>query len=100
MKLASLLEPLAADIAAVARHHGIDPSVPAGKTGLATMHGLLAVVSRNRAYDDNHPGFRSGGWPRILPYDGRDYCFYYVDGANDDHLATLLRAIQKRLTQP
>ena len=58
---------------------------------------LLRKVSTDRAYDDSHPGFSSGKWKRVLPYDGRGYCFYYIDGANDKHVETLLKATLRQL---
>ncbi len=100
MKLAHLLPSFTADIKAVAAHFGIDvATAPGGKTGLLTMYNLLDVARKNRAYDDSHPGFVSGNWPRILPYDGSHYCdVYYADGANDTHLATLLKRIKADLS--
>jgi hypothetical protein len=59
---------------------------------------LLSFVSRDRAYDDLHPGFASKVYKRLLPYDGRDYCFYYKEGLNDDHVTTMLKSIKKELT--
>lgn len=61
------------------------------------MFTLLSIVSQNRAYDDTHPNFASGRWPRILPHDGRDYCFYYEGDANDTHVATLLKRVKTEL---
>lgn len=88
------------DIRAVADFHHVDVSTAhGGETGLATMWGLLSQVSVNRAYDDAHPRWGVAGIaPRILPYDGRDYCFYYADGCNDTHVATALRRIKAELT--
>src|SRR5690606_24114927 len=72
-----------------------------GKTGLLFMHELLHVARSNRAYDDSHPGFASGKWERILPYDGSDYCHYYEPPFNGDDatVQTLLRALKKRLIE-
>ena len=102
MKLSHIIQPLTEDLKAICAAHGMEPSelaMPAGKTGLANMYAALDIVSKNRAYDDTHPGFSSGTWKRVLPYDGRDFCFYYADGANDTHVATLLRAVQKELSK-
>ncbi len=86
------------DIATVAAALGVNlATAEGGKTGLLTMHSLLAIVSRNRAYTDSHPGFTSGQWKRFLPYDGRDFCFYYSEDCNDDHVATALRRIKAEL---
>ena len=60
---------------------------------------LLSKVSRDRAYDDSHPFFVANKWRRILPYDGRKYCFYYIAGANDNHVASLLKAVVSRLCE-
>lgn len=98
MKLAHLLPSLKSDIAAVFNAFGVDPrTADGGKTGLKAMYAALDVVSRNRAYDDNHPGFQGGSWKRVLPYDGRPYCFYYEGGADDSHVITLLKRIKDEL---
>lgn len=98
MKLAHLLESLTADIRAVADHYKVDiATADGGKTGLKTMYGLLDIVSKNRAYNDSHPGFASGHWKRILPYDGRNYCWYYENECDDSHVATLLKRIKSDL---
>ena len=68
-----------------------------GSSGIKPMYLILALISRDRAYDDTHPMFQQGVWTRILPYDGRDYCFFYEGECNDDHVATMLRSIQKKL---
>lgn len=67
-----------------------------GKTGLRVAYAILDQISFNRAYDDNHPAFKAGR-VRLLPYDGRDYCFYYVDGINDDHVKTMLKKIVEQI---
>ncbi len=66
---------------------------------LTVMWSLLGIVSHNRAFDDSHPSFANGDCKRILPYDGRDYCFYYTNGCNDKHVATALRAIREDLIE-
>lgn len=68
-----------------------------GKTGLRVMYLILNKISHDRAYDNSHPGFKQGAWKRILPYDGRKFCFYYVEGCNDTHVATALKNIKKEL---
>lgn len=98
MKLKKHFDSLRSDLIAVARFHRIDLSIPAGKTGLETLFQVLTVVNRNRAYSDEHPGFTSKTWTRILPFDGRDYCWLYEDGANDSHVHSLLKAILKSLS--
>lgn len=96
MKLAHLYDSLRADVAVVAEAFEVDLSKHDGsKTGLATLWRIMTVISRNRAYDDAHPGFASGQWKRVLPHDGRDYCWYYAGGADDTHVATLLKKISK-----
>jgi hypothetical protein len=98
MKLKHLFDSLHADIVAVAAAGNVDlKNADGGKTGLKAMYAALNAVSVNRAYDDEHPGFKSGHWKRVLPFDGRDYCWYYEGGADDTHVATLLRAILKSL---
>jgi|SRR6185312_2469536 len=96
MKLDSLFAPLLADMRALLKHYKADiATLPQGKTGLLSMYDLLHEVSANRAYDDSHPRWQK--IQRVLPYDGRDACFYYVDGANDTHIATLLRRVKQAL---
>lgn len=99
MKLAHLLDPYTSDIKAVLDHYKKDiRELDGGKTGLMAMHNLLAIARRNRAYDDTHPLFLDGTWPRILPYDGTAYCEYYENGCDDTHVATLLRKVKERLS--
>lgn len=98
MKLESLYDSLLADMQAVVSHYKVDMStVDHGNTGLKAMWSILHEVSANRAYDDTHPRWQR--LSRVLPYDGRDACFYYVDGSNDSHVATLLKRIKTSLTQ-
>jgi hypothetical protein len=54
---------------------------------------LLRKVCEDRAYDDSHPMHKHNPLGRVLPYDGRVYCFYYVGGADDSHVWSLLRAV-------
>ena len=100
MKLQHLLEQYTNDIRAVIKAKGIDlTTADHGKTGLKTMWTATHIARENRAYDDNHPGFVSGRWQRVRPYDGSDYCEFYEGGANDSHVETLLRAIRKTLLE-
>ena len=93
-------ERMKSDIAALATHHKIDvATADGGKTGLKTMWTLLDSARRNRAYDNNHPAFKSGQWPRVLPYDGSEYTVYYKGGCNDSHVETALRKIKKELSE-
>jgi hypothetical protein len=102
MKLKHLAPSLIADFTAILEHYKICPLTMNGdKPGdLRVYWQLLNVVSRNRAYDDTHPGFASGEWARVLPFDGRDYCWYYDGGANDDHVKTLLKFIKSHFEKP
>lgn len=68
-----------------------------GTSGIKTMYGILNEISFNRAFNDDHPAFKSGKKQRLLPCDGREYCFYYANGCNDTHVATMLKNIQKEL---
>lgn len=100
MKLQKEFDSFLADTKTVASAYGLNLAVDDGsKTGLAMMHQVLTIISRNRAYDDTHPGFADGHWPRVLPYDGRDYCWLYdaAPGCNDTHVATLLRAVRDEI---
>lgn len=93
-----IYESMRSDIKTVADSMGIDiRTADSGKTGLKTMWGLLSIVSRDRAYDDKHPLFANGSWKRILPHDGREYCFYYAEGCHDEHVATALKNIKEEL---
>lgn len=105
MKLRHLFDTVKEDILAVADAQGVPRSAlvePSGNTGVKNFYPLLSKISFDRAYDDTHPSFASGRVQRILPHDGRDYCFFYFDAegnesCNDSHVLTLLRAIQKSL---
>ena len=100
MKLQHLFDSYLADLTAVADHYKIDvEKSEGGKTGLLTMYNLLEVARRNRAYDDQHPAFANKHWPRILPFNGTEYCEYYQNNCNDTHLATLLKAIKARMIE-
>lgn len=66
---------------------------------MKTMWDIHAIVSRNRAYDDNHPNFKSKAWKRFLPFDGRNYCWYYDAGLDDSHVETALKKIRKELNK-
>lgn len=98
-KLEHLLPELVEDFRAVLRGSfsaDVLPGIVAGLT-IPQAWQVLNIVSRNRAYDDSHPFFVSNDWKRLLPFDGRKYCFYYVDGANDTHVRTLLQRTIKAL---
>lgn len=98
-KLEHLLPGLVEDFWAVLRSYFSpkDISEVISEMSIAQAFQVLSVVSRDRAYDDSHPGFVSGRWQRVLPFDGRNYCFYYVDGAHDNHVRTLLKHVIKAL---
>ncbi len=98
MKLAHLLPELEKNIRLVLKYYNIRlEDMDGGKTGLKGLYNLLYIVSENLAYDDNHPFFVNKKWPRILPYDGRDYCYFYENGANDSHVETLLKKIKQNI---
>lgn len=102
MKLANLIDPVYEDCVVVLKSMPIAKKPKAinhGEAGLLFMYELLEKISIDRAYGDEHPCFQRGIWKRVLPCDNREYCFYYVDGANDDHLNTLLRAVKKKLQE-
>lgn len=105
MKLAKLIDPVYQDCVVLLKNLQNMPvavtceTINHGESGLYFMYELVNKISIDRAYDDEHPCFKSGKWKRILPCDNREYCFYYVDGANDDHLNTLLRAVKKKLQE-
>jgi hypothetical protein len=60
---------------------------------------ILDKISKDRAFDNSHPFYANGTWNRILSYDGRDYCFFYSDGANDTHVKTLQKAVFVKLKE-
>lgn len=98
IKLQELEEDLFQDMRIVLQRYQLTvDSLKAGTSGLQGMWRLLSIVSRNRAYDDEHPAFASGHWVRVLPFDGRAYTWYYVNGANDDHVAALLHRVRRKL---
>jgi len=83
-------------IRVAAKHLKIDiKTADGGKTGLKAIYVLLYEVSANYAYDDSHPRWQF--IKRCLPYDGRDYCFYYADNCNDSHVQTALKKIKQEL---
>lgn len=98
-KLQHLLPEVVADFRAILQAVCKPEELPATVAGLSLPQAwqLLSILSRNRAYDDNHPAFVANKWQRILPFDGRKYCFYYENGATDEHVATLLRNAVKAL---
>lgn len=95
MKLKHLIDPVAVDMDTLLRVKA--PDLDRSELDTTTLWALLHHVSIQRAYDDSHPGFQNGSWTRILPFDGRDYCFYYEGGANDSHVSTLLRHVKTKL---
>lgn len=97
MKLANLVESVYLDCLALLKANPTDPKKIDHGMGLKFMHGLLSKISTDRAYDDSHPAFQTGKWKRVLPFDGRQFCFYYIDGAHDTHVATLLRTVKQQL---
>lgn len=86
-----VLSDLEKDIVTIAKLNKIDFDI----CTMGDLWGLLTVVSRNRAFDDEHPYFKSGVWQRVLPFDGRDFCWYYKDGLNDEHVRTALNKIKQ-----
>ena len=100
LKLEHLVEPLVLDMRTVLQRMQLSlEDLKAGTSGLQGMWRLLDIVSRNRAFDDAHPAFAKGVWARTLPYDGRPYTFYYVDDANDEHVASMLHAVKRLIRE-
>lgn len=81
-----------ADIVAVAKHFNALPL--AQYQGMGFMYDLLDIVSHDRAFDDSHPRYSTQKIARVLPYDGRGFCWYYADGVNDMHVKTALKKIK------
>jgi hypothetical protein len=96
MKLAHLFDSLLADFKTVLASFKIEQNIINALSN-RDMYDILAIISRNRSYDDTYPAFANGSQTRVLPYDGRDFCWYYEGGANDTHLQTLLNKIKKAL---
>jgi hypothetical protein len=82
------------DFKVICAHYNLNKS----ELTIRDLWGMLNIVSRNRAFDDSHPQF-ADKTKRVLPYDGREYCFYYADGCNDDHVKTALNKILKELNE-
>ena len=78
MKLKHLIDPVAVDMDTLLRVKA--PDLDRSELTTSDMYVLMRHVSIQRAYDDSHIGFQTGIWERILPFDGRDYCFYYGAG--------------------
>ena len=95
MKLQSIKDSVKDDIRAILKHYGVNISSIPEENRMIIMWDCMAELSANRAYDNNHPRWLT--LARVIPYDGRDYCFYYQDGANDDHVKTMLKQILKEL---
>ena len=91
----ALYQSMLADISEICRKLGI---TSAGEKPMSMMWALLGEVSYQRAYDDKRPDFADGRKARLLPYDGRPFCFYYSDGCNDAHIATALRKLPRELS--
>lgn len=104
MKLSYLVDDLVVDFQTILDHENISftsPSLDHGN-GFKILYQLLTKVSQDRAYDDSHPFYASNKWKRILDFDGRDYCFFYLDSdgnktCHDDHVKTLLKAVKLQL---
>jgi hypothetical protein len=91
LKLEHLRAGLVADFRAIIAAWNIGNLV--ADLGRSEAFKLLRKVCEDRAYDDSHPMHKHNPLGRVLPYDGRVYCFYYVDGADDSHVWSLLRAV-------
>jgi hypothetical protein len=90
LKLEHLRADLVADFRAILKAWRVENLIP--DLQVADAWRLLHKVSRDRAYDNSHPTY-IGKAERVLPFDGRKYCFYYENGANDSHVASLLKAV-------
>lgn len=88
-KLKHLEDGLVDDLKVAIKHYGLDKCEA---LGLGGQYRVFYQVCANRAYDDLHPRW-AVDTSRFLPYDGRDYCWYYVEtrGVNDDHVSTWLK---------
>jgi hypothetical protein len=99
VKLQPIFQETLDDCRAVAKALNIDvKTADPGKTGLKTMYALFFIVCQNRSYADTHPNFVQGVWKRLLPYTGREYCWYYDKyQCNDTHVATLLKNVKQAM---
>lgn len=67
----------------------------ADKTVRRMLWDVWHAADNNLRYDDTHPGFAKGLWPRVHPqYPGFDL---YANGLNDSHIETALHKIGKEL---
>ena len=104
MKLSYLIADVVMDFQTILDHENVsfsDPNLDHG-AGFKILYQLLTKVSQDRAYDDSHPFYQNNTWVRILPFDGRDYCFFYNNEQdekvyNDTHVKTLLKAVKLQL---
>lgn len=62
---------------------------------LGVMWRLFNVAADNLRYDDNHPHFQSGQWPRIVSHDPT--FDMYSNGDNDEHWNTALKKMGREL---
>ncbi len=67
----------------------------ATKTMGRLLWDLWHVAEDNLRYDDTHPGFANGHWPRVFPHNPS--FDLYANGVNDSHIETALRKIGKEL---
>jgi hypothetical protein len=101
IKLDELIDPLVEDFKVILREgkrHNPNLVLSEDSLPMSVMWQALNVVSGNRAYGDNHPKWVVN--KRLLPYDGREYCFYYTDGTvTDVHVDSLLKAVRTILIE-
>lgn len=88
-----LYDALAADIRTLANATGM----PLDPDRTAELWNLFHRVMYDRSYDDDHPGYASGHWRRILPHEDRCWLdrFYKDADLNDSHILTALRKIAR-----
>lgn len=91
---AEQFDSLKADCATICGALGV--TLEAVKTG-ADAWAVLHRVSRDRSYNDAHPGFADGHWTRHLPCicgPAENYLDrFYRHGLHDAHIKTALAAI-------
>jgi hypothetical protein len=95
-----VLDKMRAAMKAAAEHYGVEAFKKAYAGAEFSENRMLwdlwNLAHDNLRYDDTHPGFTSGSWPRVIPQD-TSFKLYDDRTLNDSHVLTALRLIGKEL---
>lgn len=94
-KYETIKKAIAAVVQRISRNEALLGIISNNPRPMGVMWQLFEYASHNIQYDDNHPGFATGQWPRVYPtVPGFNL---YSGGLNDDHIDTALKSISKEL---